>query len=53
MFEVQPEAVIPTDPAFMSDKEFIRAAQYRLDQSKHLPFAWQLDLVKRLEAHVR
>ena len=53
MSEVQSETVIPKDPSFMSDKEFIRAAQYRLDQTKHLPFAWQLDLVKRLEAHVR
>lgn len=53
MPEVQPEVVIPADPAFMSDKEFLRAAQYRLDQSKHLPWAWQVDLVKRLEAHVR
>lgn len=53
MSEIQPETVIPADPSFMSDKEFIRAAQYRLDQSKHLPFAWQLDLLRRLESHVR
>lgn len=45
--------VIPKDPSFMSDKEFLRAAEYQLVHKNHLPLEWQEELVKRLDARVR
>ena len=49
MHEIQPDTLIPIEPSFMSDKEFVRAVQYQLDQSRLLPLAWQRDMLRRLE----